>query len=123
MLIITISIIVGLLTLYILKTHNIIKLDCVTYKYFNILCPACGVTRMIRSILEFNFSKAFRYNQLVFVLIPYMLYIYTIGCIQYINDGKLKDSLAVHLQILAFILIIWGVIRNIPGFEIFTPNI
>lgn len=119
----TISIIIGLLLLYQLKIKGIIRLDCVTYKYFKILCPACGVTRMVRAFLNRDIALAFRYNQVVFMSIPYIIYTYYVGCAEYIKHNTLNSNkLAHNLVILVFILISWGIIRNIPGLEIFSPN-
>ena len=43
-------------------------------KYFTGLsCPGCGSQRAIHEILHLNFRKAFEYNSLLMVSIPYLL--------------------------------------------------
>ena len=68
--------IIGIILL--IKLLEFIKFDCIYRKLFNIYCPGCGVTRMIKSILKFDFYQAFRYNPLCFILfiisIPYFIY-------------------------------------------------
>lgn len=44
------------------------------FKYFTgYSCPGCGSQRAIHEILHLNFSKAFEYNALLMLSLPYML--------------------------------------------------
>ncbi len=36
-------------------------------------CPGCGSQRAIHELLHFNFKKAFQYNALLIITIPYVL--------------------------------------------------
>lgn len=119
---ISITICILLPVLYTLKIKGIIKLDCVTYTYFGITCPACGITRMVGSILQRDFKSAFMYNQVMMILIPYMIYIYVYGVYQYIKYGFIGDNVSRHLLIFIIIITVWGILRNIPGLEILSPN-
>lgn len=38
--------------------------ECFIHKYFNINCPACGLTRSFRSLLKLNFMESIKYNVL-----------------------------------------------------------
>lgn len=58
-----------------------INLNCVFKTYFNVECPACGMTRAFYSILNFDFIHAFLYNILsiplaIIVIISIFILIY-----------------------------------------------
>ena len=38
-------------------------------------CPGCGITRCIFALLSGDIKRAFRYNQLVFCLLPFFNFI------------------------------------------------
>lgn len=77
---------------------------------------------MIKSIIKLDFYQAFRYNPLFFILlilfIPYIIYqIYL-----YIKIGKLKKPTLKSLIILALIISIYMILRNIPIFNYLIPT-
>ena len=112
--------IIGIILL--IKLFEFIKFDCIYRKLFNIYCPGCGVTRMIKSILKFDFYQAFRYNPLCFILfiisIPYFIY----KTIIYIKTGNIKLPSLKLLIIIIIILFIYMVLRNIPKFDYLIPT-
>ena len=90
-------------------------LYCVFHEITGLYCPGCGVTRMLKSIFRLDFVKAFRYNQLVFISLPFIIFLV-------INDlyCTLKNKKSIYQKIpnyvwyiLAIIFIIYGVLRNI----------
>ena len=87
-----------------------------------LLIKGCGVTRMIKSILKFDFYQAFRYNPLCFILfiisIPYFIY----KTIIYIKTGNIKLPSLKLLIIIIVILFIYMVLRNIPKFDYLIPT-
>ena len=93
----------------------------VTKKY----CPGCGITRMFLSILSLDFYQAFRYNPLIFIslpiLFPYLLYQLYIWLYQK-QDFLIKYYPKKALWILLFIVVIYGVMRNIPYFSVLAPT-
>lgn len=94
-----------------------IGIPCVFHELTGLYCPGCGITRSALSLLELDFYQAFRYNALVFIIIPmYLMYIVT--C-------KLK-MLRISNFLMAIMLIAtltFGVLRNIPGFDWLAPAI
>ena len=52
---------------------SLLGITCLIKHTIGISCPGCGMTRAIRSLAVFNFSKAFYYHPLVFLLIPMMV--------------------------------------------------
>lgn len=112
--------IIGIILL--IKLLEFIKFDCIYRKLFNIYCPGCGVTRMIKSILKFDLYQAFRYNPLCFILfiisIPYFIY----KTIIYIKTGNIKLPSLKLLIIIIVILFIYMFLRNIPKFDYLIPT-
>ena len=100
-----------------------IYIPCLFHKITNLYCPGCGVTRMIVSLLKGNLYQAFRYNMLIFILTPFLMFF----IFDYIiSRKKQRDALYEKIPnsiwyILIIILVIFGIIRNI--FPFFAPTI
>ena len=60
---------------FIYKIINI-AFVCVFHEITGLYCPGCGLTRMIREIFNLNFYQAFRYNPLLFICSPFVLFLY-----------------------------------------------
>ena len=113
------------LTIGYLSIHFNILMPCpillITKKY----CPGCGITRMFLSLLKLDLYQAFRYNPLMFILLPILLpyLIYQL----YIYLYQKKDILIDHypkklLWTLLAIVVIYGVIRNVSYFSFLAPT-
>ena len=100
-----------------------IYIPCLFHKITNLYCPGCGVTRMIISLLKGNLYQAFRYNMLIFILTPSLMFF----IFDYIiSRKKQRDALYEKIPnsiwyILIIVLVIFGIIRNI--FPFFAPTI
>ena len=116
-----ISIII-LTVLSILVLLDIISIPCPVHFLTNLHCPGCGVTRMIKSILKLDFYQAFRYNQLVFVLLPFFLFLFIDYLIRKIlNKESIYKKIPEKVWIAIIIMfLIFGIIRNI--FPYFAPT-
>ena len=64
-----------LIIISILILEDIISIPCPFHFITGLYCPGCGITRMIKSILKLDFYQAFRYNQLLFILLPFFIII------------------------------------------------
>lgn len=116
-----------LLILYLMiGTKFNILIKCPIHEIFHVYCPGCGITRMLISILKLNFYQAFRYNQLLFILLPFSLLLLLESIY---SDKKKKKSLYNKIPnyiwyVLIIILLIYGIIRNVcPYFAPITLNI
>lgn len=118
------SILVIILAIFILlDIFQIIGIPCVFNKLFNIYCPGCGTTRMIRSLLELDFYQAFRYNPLLFVLLfPFVGVIFA-EVIYFIKNKKMFNISTKIYVILLIIIFIYWVLRNIPYFSCLAPTV
>lgn len=119
------SIIVGLslliMTIVYLKVVSPlfnIHIPCV----FNVItgydCPGCGITRASLSLLDGQFYQAFRWNMLVFILIPlYAAYHFLSRREKYHNQSKFLMNSMLILTCVFFIL------RNTATFSYLAPTL
>ena len=99
-----------------------INYKCIYQELLHITCEGCGFTRMLKSIYYLDFYQAFRYNPLMFILLIILIIFLIINVIRYFKNKKLiKISYKVFILI-AIILIIYMILRNIPGFEYLKPT-
>lgn len=85
-------------------------------------CPGCGITRLLFSLIKLDFYQAFRYNPLVFILIILTIIYFILKIfLKMIWKKDLIISQWIY-YILIVILIFYGILRNIPGFEYLTPT-
>ena len=117
----------NILIISILGILNVIVLfllgyECPWKKNFDIDCAGCGATRMFISLLHLEIYQAFRYNPLIFCLLVlgliYLIYLLICRIIK-IDYYKLKTS---HLWILLVLVVLFTIIRNVPGFEFLKPT-
>lgn len=90
------------------------SIPCMFYKITGYLCPSCGITRMIKSLLVLDFQSAYSYNKCLFITWPLIVIPFIFSEVKYIktghrNIGKLNILLFMEIAI----LIIFGIIRNI----------
>lgn len=95
---------------------------CPIHYLLHLYCPGCGLTRMFISIFKLDFYQAFRYNPYMFILLIVGI-IYTIySLIRYILYKK-KTHINVKIIIgIAYSLLVYMVLRNIPLFDFLAPT-
>ncbi|AJS60643.1 hypothetical protein UB51_21745 [Paenibacillus sp. IHBB 10380] len=93
-----------------------IDVPCVFHELTGFYCPGCGITRVTLSLLGLDFVQAFRYNPLVFIILPlYAMYFVT----------KKKQMRVLSNGIMTVMLIVtlaFGLLRNIPIFDWLAPT-
>ena len=104
---------------------NGIYIPCIFHEITGLYCPGCGITRLFLSLLTFDFYQAYRYNQLVFILLPFTL----ILIIDYLFKTLTNKKNILYYKInnkvwylLIVLTILFGIIRNIPNFDYFIPT-
>lgn len=116
--IIVLSIII-LIVLYGTISYRLqIGIPCVFYQLTGWLCPGCGLGRSVRCMIAGEWRQAFEYNVLLMpCIIPgSLLLLYTAW--QYIKDTPYQQYLIIRILersglIIAGILILYGILRNI----------
>lgn len=106
-----------LLCYYFLNQKFSIGIPCIFHEITGLYCPGCGVTKLTFSLLELDFYQAFRANPLIFILLILAIIYYLIKII--LNKlFKINITIPNYVYyILLVITILFGVLRNIPGFE------
>ena len=122
--IIILSILVLILVIFILfDIFEVIGIPCPFYEYLHFYCPGCGSTRMIRSLLHFEFYQAFRYNPLLFILLFPFGGVIIAEIVYSIKNKKMFNiSTKIYVILLIIILIYW-ILRNIPFFSWLAPTV
>ena len=111
-----------LIVYFILSELLDVGIPCLFYEITGYYCPGCGITRLLFSLLKLDFYQAFRYNPLIFILI-------IITGIYWLVKFILKKFMNISIEIpnyvyyiLLVIVIIFGILRNIPMFDFLSPT-
>ena len=99
-----------------------IGLFCVFNKTTGLYCSGCGMTRAVLSLVNLDFYQAFRYNIFSIIFLPIIaiyLFVWIFDKPNIINKGIMNF---VWISIV-FLLVIYGVLRNIPVFSFLAPTI
>ena len=75
-----------------------------------LLCPGCGVTRLCLALLRGDWGGAWAANPMLLVLLAGGI------AVRYVREGRTAGPRweNVLCWILAALLLIWGVVRNLP---------
>jgi len=99
---------------YAFVTKTGLRIPCPFYETTGLLCPGCGITRMIISLSEFDFSAAYGYNKLLFTTWPLIALPFIYSEISYIKTGIRRfGRLSFLLWTELFLMIVFTVLRNI----------
>lgn len=118
-----ILILISFLIIYFILNELLdVGIPCLFYEITGYYCPGCGITRLLFSLLKLDFYQAFRYNPLIFILI-------IITGIYWLVKFILKKFMNISIEIpnyvyyiLLVIVIIFGILRNIPMFDFLSPT-
>ncbi len=100
---------------FLLSNHIHVKLPCLFNLITGLKCPGCGITRMFISLLGFNFFSAFNHNPGIFIILPFLIFIFFNICATYVNSGEIDINKKYNHLIYALImyLVSYFIIRNI----------
>lgn len=89
--------------------------ECPFHAITGLLCPGCGVTRMCIALMQLDFHAAFYYNQLIFILLPFFMFLLIRLTYRFIRYGTRKlilwETNVLYVIIAAFVT--FGIARNI----------
>ena len=109
----------ALIAYFFVYKYTGLAIQCPIHFVTGLYCPGCGLTRMLFAIIKLDFYQAFRFNPLVFILLViYIIYF----IIKYIFKANIKIPNRVSYSLIV-VLIIYGIIRNIPLFSYLQPTI
>ena len=98
--------------LFVLFIKYNIGIPCIFNKITGLYCPGCGMTRSVISLIKLNFYLAFRYNMLIILIIP-------VGILYLILKKNIPNWI---WCVLLLIVILFGILRNIPMFNFLAPT-
>lgn len=100
-----------------------IGIPCPIYTVTGLYCPGCGVSRMLLSLLRFDFAAAFRYNPAVMASLPLLALLLLSTGIRYLRTGSwaIGRFQTALLWGLTAALLLFGVLRNLPPFPMLRP--
>lgn len=78
---------------------------------------------MLVHIARLDFKGAFECNQVLFIISPFILYILGKMLYGYLRYGRLtlKKFDTILTYVLIGMLVIFGIVRNLPPFDLFRP--
>lgn len=107
----------GLLYLKVWLPITKIGIPCVFHELTGFYCPGCGITRVSLSLLRLDWVQAFRYNPLVFILLPlYAMYFIT-------QKKQMKLFSNGIMAVMLILTLAFGLLRNIPAFDWLAPTV
>lgn len=94
-----------------------LSIPCPFHLLTGLNCPGCGVSRMMLSLLRLDFAAAFRYNAVLFCLLPVLLGLGALYVIRYVRLGTKRAGKTGEAIVwtLVGVLLSWGVVRNLVG--------
>ncbi len=99
-----------------------VTIPCPIKTFTGLYCPGCGITRAIFALLDGQLYQAYRYNSILFIDIPIVLFLEIFEKLFGKNNKKIKCISNIILNILLVITILYGVLRNIPSFSYLAPT-
>ena len=90
-------------------------IPCVFRLVTGLQCPGCGISRMLAALIRLDFVSAFRYNPVILLTFPILLFAFIHSDIDYIRTGKRSVGKYQILWIAELVILLaFGVIRNLP---------
>lgn len=98
-------------------------IPCMFHTVTGLYCPGCGVSRMCLSLLRLDFASAFRANAAIMLLMPPGIIIGLQMAARYVKSGQISPTRvqAYVLTAMTVILLIFGILRNLPAFVFLQP--
>ncbi len=100
---------------------------CIFHSLTGLYCPGCGSQRAIASLLHGKIIKAFHFNILLVISLPFIIYAATISVINMFSESKKRllffYSPIFSKTVVVIVLLFW-ITRNIPfyPFNLLSPG-
>ena len=101
-------------------------LPCPIYTATGIYCPGCGITRMFMSLFSGDIVSALKYNAMVMVLMPFMMFCGVRWSCEFVKNGRLgrmKKADLIAVWIAFALIVIFCILRNTPAFSFLAPDL
>lgn len=92
-------------------------ISCPTQSFLGLYCPSCGAQRFLHHLFHLNIKDAFRYNPLLFILFPFVIYLIIIFVSNLVFGTRYRVQLLYKnwfIILLFAVFIVYAVLRNLP---------
>ena len=98
-------------------------IPCPFHLLTGLYCPACGVGRMCLALLRLDIAAAWQANALLVCLLPGLACVFAVSGVRYIKSGvfSLVRWQSVLVWLMIALLLVFGVLRNLPPFAFLAP--
>ncbi len=86
---------------------------CPIYRYLHVLCPGCGATRALASLLHGQVDEALRLNWLIVMMLPVLAGYAVVGYRRWLRGFAWLQVPSVAVYGALAIAVIFGVARNL----------
>ena len=102
-------------------------LRCPSNLLFGINCPGCGSQRAIHHLLHLEITEALRFNALLVITFPFIIYITLIWLYNFIFEKEIRIKLFYNNKFVWFVfglVVVYGIARNILiyPFTLLSPS-
>ena len=88
-------------------------IPCMFREVTGLLCPGCGVTRMIRAVSELDFETALQANAFLFITSPYLLALLIYSAFKWVRNERTGAKTEAAAAVYCVGLIVFGIVRNL----------
>ncbi|WP_128332002.1 DUF2752 domain-containing protein [Apibacter sp. HY039] len=91
--------------------------ECPIHKFTGIYCPGCGSQRTLHFLLHLDLYNALKYNPLIVILSPFLLYISSVMIYNFIFNKQCRVKILYNNTFVIFffsMILIYTILRNIP---------
>ncbi|WP_440895422.1 DUF2752 domain-containing protein [Amphibacillus sp. Q70] len=106
----------GILYLKVISPVFGIHISCPFRQLTGFYCPGCGMTRAAIALLDGQIYQSFRFNMLIFLILPLLLLYYLLE-----KQGKVKQS-KLLMGVMLVLTVLFGILRNFTIFDGFAPT-
>ena len=110
--------VITLLYFYNPETSSIYQ-PCPFYYLTGLYCPGCGSARSLHQLTRGNIIKAFAFNPLMIISLPFLIYAFISYNFLIIRGTSLPFIYNIPAKIFLYIILIYWLFRNIP-FSLFS---
>lgn len=102
---------------------------CIFYQLTGLHCPGCGTGRSLLALFSGNFIKAFRYQPLMIVSLPFVTYYCLKVYLAFVLGRDVLPFPSIQSKwlgiTLAVVIVAFWILRNIPffPFTLLAPNL